>query len=365
MLLLLTYICSSLVVIVVQQAEGDAEAIQQRENQRDKNTTKDDIARLLHLFKEPSAQIHWSNLYGILNRMQLDSRKSSGEQSEAARPLACLAEIFNDYQGFHPQNVMVQYVSRGSQRRPVKKQPYQPSSPEWAVLANHCHDIEPTNESRRHIIRAEDWIKETWNDCRKYLHQTFLQYNRSGQHDPDRDEWCSQKELERWVRATTWKTAGANSVIRFPTAMVYSIAVLEEGDFDSIGRQMPSGTGVDASMDGAATTGKKRKKRGKYKKHNKRNNNDDAANNNTIATVIESIGSNEARMSALRLLIEFGSAAEKRQALQEVKALAYRQAGNAASTTTSSEGNDVAAEEEDGAGTVSSSTSSDDSDSSL
>jgi hypothetical protein len=64
LLLLLTYICSSLVVIVVQQAEGDAEAIQQRENQRDKNTTKDNIARLLHLFKEPSAQIHWSNLYG-------------------------------------------------------------------------------------------------------------------------------------------------------------------------------------------------------------------------------------------------------------------------------------------------------------
>jgi hypothetical protein len=147
--------------------------------------------------------------------------------------------------------------------------------------------------------------------------------------------------------------------------MVYSIAVLEEEDFDSIGRQMPSGTGVDASMDGAATTGKKRKKRGKYKKHNKRNGYDDAANNNTIATVIECIGSNEARMSTLRLLIEFGSAAEKRQALQEVKALAYRQAGNAASTTTSSEGNDLAAEEEDGAGTLSSSTSSDDSDGSL
>jgi len=39
----------------------------------------------------------------------------------ANRLLACLAELFNDYQGFQPQNMMVQYVSRGSQRRPVKK----------------------------------------------------------------------------------------------------------------------------------------------------------------------------------------------------------------------------------------------------
>jgi hypothetical protein len=181
--------------------------VQQRESQRDKNTTKDDIARLLHLFKEPVAQRHWSNLYGILSRNELDARKSTGEQSEAARPLSCLAEIFNDYSLFTPQNVMVQYVSRGNER-PAKKQPYEPSSSEWATLANHCHDIEPTNTCRTHIIRTEAWIKETWNDCRKYLHQTFIQYNRSGQHDSEMDEWCSQKELERWVRATNYKTPG-------------------------------------------------------------------------------------------------------------------------------------------------------------
>jgi hypothetical protein len=110
--------------------------VRQRESQRDKNTTKDDIARLLHLFKEPVAQCHWSNLYGILSRNELDARKSTGEQSEAARPLSCLAEIFNDYSSFTPQNVMIQYVSRGNER-PAKKQPYEPNSSEWATLANH------------------------------------------------------------------------------------------------------------------------------------------------------------------------------------------------------------------------------------
>jgi len=59
------------------------------------------------------AQRHWTNLYGVLSRNQLDARKTSGEHSEAARPLSYLAEMFNDYQGFRPQNVMVTYVSAG------------------------------------------------------------------------------------------------------------------------------------------------------------------------------------------------------------------------------------------------------------
>jgi len=39
-------------------AKSDSDAAQQKECQREKNTTKDDIARLLHLFKEPMAQRH-------------------------------------------------------------------------------------------------------------------------------------------------------------------------------------------------------------------------------------------------------------------------------------------------------------------
>jgi hypothetical protein len=349
----------SLLVNVVHLAKTDSEQVQQKESQRDKNTTKDDIARLLHLFKEPMAQRHWTNLYGILTRNQLDARKSSGEQSEAARPLSYLAEMFNDYQGFNPQNVMVQYVSAGPNERPIKKQPYQPSSSDWAALANHCHDIEPTNLARKHIFRGEDWIKETWNDCRKYLHQTFIQYNRSGQHDSEMDEWCSKKELERWIRATTYKSPGkffvsytfiplaltnyffsilgANSVIRFPSAMVYSIAVLDQSDFEGIGRQMPSGTGVDASLAAdSSTTARKRKKRGKYNKspNTTTNNNNNYNNNNNIASVIETIGNSESRLAALRILIEFGTAEEKTQALAEVRSLAYR---NPVTTTTVSE----------------------------
>jgi len=119
---------------------------------------------------------------------------------------------------------------------------------------------------------------------------------------------------------------GANSVIRFPSAMVYSITMLEEKDFESIGWQMPCGTGVDASMDGDTGRGQKRKKRGKYKKKTDTGNKSGNDNNNGIAAVIESIGNNESRLSVLRLLIEFGNPTEKRQALLEVKNLAYQKA---------------------------------------
>jgi len=119
--------------------------------------------------------------------------------------------------------------------------------------------------------------------------------------------------------------------------MVYSIAVLDQSDFEGIGRQMPSGTGVDASLAAdSSTTARKRKKRGKYNKspNTTTNNNNNYNNNNNIASVIETIGNSESRLAALRILIEFGTAEEKTQALAEVRSLAYR---NPVTTTTVSE----------------------------
>lgn len=102
--------------------------------------------------------------------------------------------------------------------------------------------------------------------------------------------------------------------------MVYSIAILEQSDFESIGRQMPSGTGIDASLADGSTSTRKRKKRGK----NHKNNNNNVNNNNagSIASVIASIGNSESRLQALRILIEYGTPAEKRDALAEVRAMA-------------------------------------------
>jgi len=111
---------------MLRDAKVASTAAEQVKAAANNHTTKNDIARLMHLYKEPSAQCHWSNIYGVLKRAELDARKSNGEVAEAANPLDCLAEIFNDYSTFMPQNAMVKYVSVNG--NPVKKQPYQAST---------------------------------------------------------------------------------------------------------------------------------------------------------------------------------------------------------------------------------------------
>jgi hypothetical protein len=254
----------------LQTARSEEEKVSEEVASTANITTKDDIARLIHLFKFPGAQVHWSNHYGVLNRVQLDARRTSGPASDAANPLSCLAKLFNDYEEFKLQNSMVAYVHDPAAGEPVKKTPWEPSSDEWEELSVQTYDIEPTNLARRNIYRDASWIKSTWNDVCKYLHQVFIQYNRSGQQSGDMGEWCSPEEQQRWVRAAFWKGSGTNTIVRFPTPMIYSIAVLDQSDFEGIGRSMPEGTGLDNSVTAAGTSAhaRKRKKRGPYNKNN-------------------------------------------------------------------------------------------------
>ena len=159
---------------ILEQSRADARDIADNAAVTNGQTTKDDIARLIHLFKEPMAQRHWTDLYSVLSRAELDARKSGGEYAVAANPLASLAEIYNDYDQFLPQNLMVEYVIQSPGSRSVKKFPYSASSPEYSYLATHTHEIEPSNLSRRNIVRGPDWIKSQWGEVRKNLHQMFL-----------------------------------------------------------------------------------------------------------------------------------------------------------------------------------------------
>jgi hypothetical protein len=74
-------------------------------------------------------------------------------------------------------------------------------------------------------------------------------YNRSGQHNPDMGEWCSPKEQECWVHASLDKTNGSNTIVRFPTIMIYSISFIKESDFEPLLQEMSKGTGIDNSVD--------------------------------------------------------------------------------------------------------------------
>jgi hypothetical protein len=108
---------------------------------------------------------------------------------------------------------MVAYVYDATVGRSVKKSPWEYSSDKWEELSNQTYDIEPKNMARQNIYRDASWIKSTWNDVQKYLHQVFIQYNRSGQQSGDMGEWCSPAEQQRWVRAASWKGGSTNTML--------------------------------------------------------------------------------------------------------------------------------------------------------
>ncbi len=64
--------------IVLQQSRVEASNAASEVAVASSNNTKDNIARLIHLYKYSGAQIHWTNYYGVLSRAQLDARKSTG-----------------------------------------------------------------------------------------------------------------------------------------------------------------------------------------------------------------------------------------------------------------------------------------------
>ncbi len=117
-----------------------------------------------------------------------------------------------------------------------------------------------------------------------------------------------QKELERWVRATRYKAAASNTIIRYPTIIVYSICLLDQSDFESIGREMRKGNGVDGSKAKAGQI---------QKKHDNSNSNQSLLHALNDGTKLES------RMAALRLILEFGTAAQKAEAMKEAQAIAF------------------------------------------
>jgi hypothetical protein len=107
--------------------------------------------------------------------------------------------------------------------------------------------------------------------------------------------------------AVTWESGvllrremGPCCIVRYPTVMIYSIALLEQSNFETIGWLMPTRTGIDnfvAGADAATTTQnkKKRKKHGSY--NNKKNINNCPNNNNAMLQVLQSGTQTESQLS--------------------------------------------------------------------
>jgi hypothetical protein len=143
----------------------------------------------------------------------------------------------------------------------------------------------------------------------------FINYNRSGQHDDDKDEWGSEKKLQRWSRAAKWNLSNAGSIIRFTSSMIYSIAVLGICDFEAIGCKMPKGTGVDATIDNGTVVGQHKKRKRKTK--------NSTSNGRDTVRAFEQSEVGEDKRYALRILLEFGTMKERAKARKELNVLAF------------------------------------------
>ena len=101
---------SCLIGAVIHGARVDAAKSNADSAKAATGTFKNDLVRLMHLYKDPDMQIHWANYFGVLSRRELDARKSAkAKESSAANAANYLASRFNDYVNFAPQNLMVAY----------------------------------------------------------------------------------------------------------------------------------------------------------------------------------------------------------------------------------------------------------------
>ncbi|KAJ1413442.1 hypothetical protein B484DRAFT_170388 [Ochromonadaceae sp. CCMP2298] len=153
-------------------------------------TTKDDMVRLLSLRTDCCAQMHWANAAeGHGSRGVTDARNSSaapdgmgGSMAEPADPYGSLADIFNNYVEFTPENQLIVYVDG----KPAS--PYRPVHAEVTALAAVCHELNPTNMTRKDIHRPREWIKKHWRSLKDTLHAIMCDFERSGTNRGDKNQ---------------------------------------------------------------------------------------------------------------------------------------------------------------------------------
>lgn len=172
---------------IVEAAKLESAKDAKIEKQRKDAVSKDDLVRLLELKKLPAAQALWKQTEETMSRRVLDARKStdapggtaSSSLADDADPWGNLAALFNDYKGFSPQNAVIQYEEKDGVSQPIV--PFRPESVDVAVIASHCHDLNPCNLQRRNIFRDGAWLKEQWSALKTWLSAVFADFNRSGQ----------------------------------------------------------------------------------------------------------------------------------------------------------------------------------------
>ena len=134
-------------------------------------TTKEDLARLLHLRVDPGAAADWTAALREKTRAQLDV-VNSGEQAADADPYNRLAEKFNNYGTYIYQNACIipnRLTSAGTYN----------AAPFMSKIAEYCHDFNPTAADRPN--RDGGWIRAKYKELKGKISICFNNYHKSGQ----------------------------------------------------------------------------------------------------------------------------------------------------------------------------------------
>lgn len=100
--------------------------------------------------------------------------------------------------------------------------------------------------------------------------------------------------------------------------MIYAVCLMDLTDFGGIGRQMPKGTGVDATI----ADGSKAPKHVVKRRTTNSSSSTKREKRETVASAIREGVIAETKLSALKLLIQFGSETEKKLARNELLSIA-------------------------------------------
>jgi hypothetical protein len=172
----------SAILIIAQHESSKDTKIEQK---RREAVQKDDLVRLLEMRKCPEAMMLWSQTEATLTRSALDARRSTdapditgrGSLADESDPYGGLAVIYNDYEGFRPQNKLIQHrLDEHGKSVPIV--PFRPESVEVTALAALCHDLNPTNMSRQSTYRDGPWIKEHWIMLKSWMTLVLTDFNR-------------------------------------------------------------------------------------------------------------------------------------------------------------------------------------------
>jgi hypothetical protein len=134
-------------------------------------TTKDDLARLLHLRVDPGAAADWTSALREKTRAQLDVINSA-EQAADADPYNRLAEKFNNYDTYNYQNACIipnRLTTAGTYV----------AAPLMSKIAEYCHDFNPSAADRPN--RDGGWIRSKYKELKGKISICFNNYHRSGQ----------------------------------------------------------------------------------------------------------------------------------------------------------------------------------------